>query len=280
VGGWNVGFGGDTLNTAVHLVRAGHGVGYLTALGTDGVSRDLRVRWAAEGLDCEFVLAHPDRLPGVYAISVDGQGERTFSYWRSQSAAREMFALPAMAEAAARAAAVDLFLFSLITLAILPETGRAALLALCRQVRAQGGKVVFDGNYRPALWPSAGEASHWRDQAVALADIGLPTLDDEQALGLADHHAVAAYWQGIGCGEVVVKLGAQGCFLPDGGVIPPPVVVRPVDTSGAGDAFNAGYLSARLNGGGRHAAALAGHAAAGRTIAHPGAILPRPMAQS
>ena len=273
--GWQVGYGGDTLNTAIHLARAGHDVAYLTALGDDPFAGGLLAGWQAEGLDCSLVLSHPARATGLYAISTDAAGERSFAYWRDSSAAREMFALPGAEAAIAAAAGADLLAFSLITLAILPPEGRAALLALARTVRERGGKVAFDGNYRPRLWPDADAARAARDAAIALASIGLPTLEDEGMLSSeGDAAAVAAHWQGLGCTETVVKLGAQGCRLPDASIIPPPQVLTPVDTSGAGDAFNAGYLSARLRGQDPAAAALAGHALAGWTVMRPGAIPP------
>ncbi|MFI4982383.1 MAG: PfkB family carbohydrate kinase, partial [Nevskiales bacterium] len=152
-----------------------------------------------------------------------------------------------------------------------------ALLQLARKVRANGGRVAFDGNYRPALWSDPAEAGHWRDAAIACSDIGLPTLEDEVVMGEpADATAVAAHWQGLGCGEVVVKLGTAGCRLPDGTVQPPPAKIDPVDTSGAGDAFNAGYLVARLAGMPPAAAALAGQRLAGCVIMRRGAIPPVP----
>ena len=98
-GGWNMGYGGDTLNTAVHLSRAGHDVAYLTAMGTDPFSDDLvGGEWRGEGLDTSLVLRHPTRGPGMYAITTDAMGERSFTYWRDSSAAREMFALPGIEE--------------------------------------------------------------------------------------------------------------------------------------------------------------------------------------
>ena len=150
-GDWQLGYGGDTLNTAIHLARAGHDVAYLTALGTDPFSADLKGRWAAEGLDTALVLDHPTRGTGLYAIATDAAGERSFTYWRDSSAAREMLALPESAAALAVAAQADLVALSLITLAILPAVGRVRLLELIRQVRQNGGQVAFDGNYRPRL---------------------------------------------------------------------------------------------------------------------------------
>jgi 2-dehydro-3-deoxygluconokinase len=270
---WQLGYGGDTLNTAIHLARAGHDVAYLTALGADPFSEGLKDDWAREGIDTALVLTHPSRRPGLYAIVTDETGERTFHYWREASAARDMFALPQSDEVLARAAEAKLLAFSLITLAILPPEGRERLLAAARAVREGGGMVAFDGNYRPALWASTEEARAAGDAAIAVAQIGLPTLEDETALsGAADEEAVAAHWMGLGCEETVVKFGARGCRLPSGEIVAPERSLDPVDTSGAGDAFNAGYLGARLNGSDVAEAAKAGHALAGWTIMRPGAI--------
>ena len=270
---WRLAYGGDTLNTAIHLARAGVDTAYLTALGTDPFSADLKAQWAAEGLDTSLVLADPQRNPGLYAITCDDTGERSFTYWRGDSAARRLFDCDGIAPALAQAAQADLLAFSLVSLAVLPDAGQQALLALARTVRERGGQVALDGNYRPRLWPDAATARAARDAAIALATIGLPTLEDEVLLGSAnDPAAVAAHWQSLGCAETVVKLGADGCLLPDGRIIAPESVLAPVDTSGAGDAFNAGYLAARLRGEAQEQAARGGHALAGWTIMRRGAI--------
>lgn len=270
---WQLAYGGDTLNTAIHLARAGVDTAFLTALGTDPFSADLKRRWAAEGLDTSLVLADPLRNPGLYAINCDAAGERSFTYWRNDSAARQVFACEGIDDALASAAQADLLAFSLVSLAVLPPDSRDALLALARKVRERGGQVAFDGNYRPSLWPDAATARTSRDAAIALATIGLPTLEDEVLLGSAnDPTAVVAHWQSLGCAETVVKLGADGCRLPDGRIIAPESMLAPVDTSGAGDAFNAGYLAARLTGAALEQAARGGHALAGWTIMRRGAI--------
>jgi 2-dehydro-3-deoxygluconokinase len=272
-GGWNVGFGGDTLNTAIHLVRAGHDVAYMTALGSDAFSERLRGSWAQEGIDCGLVLTHPTRQAGLYAITTDEAGERSFAYWRETSAARSLFELDGVEAAMDTAACADLLCFSLISLAILPAAGRERLLALALRVKANGGRVAFDGNYRPRLWESASSAAVWRDRAIAVADIGLPTLEDEALIGRVTNSAsVAAHWKAAGCDEVIVKQGAAGCLLPDNLSCPVPAMLHPVDTSGAGDAFHGGYLAARMSGLAVADAAAAGHALAGWNVMRRGAI--------
>jgi 2-dehydro-3-deoxygluconokinase len=275
-GRWALGHGGDTLNTAVHLARLGHSVSYFTALGGDPFSTRLRQDLEGEQLDLSLVLTHPSRHAGLYAITTDDRGERSFTYWRDASAVREMFNLPASGEKSGRAASCDLLYFSLISLAILQPAGREALLAIACEVRDRGGQVAFDANYRPALWSGPEEARAARDAAIALADVGLPTLDDEAVLSGAEKpEDVSAHWQSLGCRECVVKLGPDGCRLSDGTVVPPDRRLLPVDTSGAGDAFDAGYLAARLAGSEPARAAATGHRVACWTLARPGAIPPR-----
>lgn len=270
--GWQLGYGGDTVNMAVHLARFGFDVAFGSALGDDSFSADLRRAWADEGIDTSALLTAPGSMPGLYAIKTDPQGERSFSYWRSDSAARRMFDLRDSARLIETAMAADLLVYSLISLAILPPRGREQLLELCKAVRAKGVRVAFDGNYRPRLWPDTATARAFRDRAIACCDIGLPTLEDEMQLDAeANPGTVAARWRNGGAAETVVKLGAQGCLVDDE-IVLPPAKISPVDSSGAGDAFNAGYLAARLKALPPKQAALTGHRLAGWNIGRPGAI--------
>ena len=272
--GWRLGYGGDTLNTAIHLARLGRDVAYLTALGDDPFSDDLRRALNAERVDSGLILTDPERRPGLYAITNDPDGERHFTYWRGESAARRLFTLPGIDAALKVAEQADLLVYSMISLAILPPEGREALFDLATRVRRRGGRVAFDTNYRRLLWRDSDEARAAHARAMALADIGLPTLEDEAALaGSDDLRAVLDLWSSAGVGEVVVKLGADGCVA-NGVVIPPPGPLVPRDTSGAGDAFNAGYLHARLAGKPPREAALAGHRLAGWVVMARGAVPP------
>ena len=145
--------------------------------------------------------------------------------------------------------------------------------------RRNGGKVAFDGNYRPRGWSDAEGARRAFGEILPLVDVALPTLEDEQALfGDADAASCIARLHEAGIGEIVVKRGGLGCLISAGGdriEVPPPRVVQPVDTTAAGDSFNAGYLAARLCGASAVEAARAGHRLAGVVIMSPGAVIPR-----
>lgn len=270
-------YGGDTLNTAVHLARLGWSVQFVTALGRDAFSDALCQAWAGQGVDTRHVLRHAERQPGIYAIHNDETGERSFLYWRGASAAREMFSQAGIEDALESAASADLMYFSLISLAILPPEARQRLLDLAARRRTENRPVAYDANYRPALWSSPEEARDWSNRACACADIGLPTLSDEQALHAENFEAdvLARRWNQFGCGEVAVKQGADGCTVLEGEAIQqiaPAHGVRVIDASGAGDAFNAGYLAGRLQSASVWRSVRSGHAVAEWVIGRAGAL--------
>jgi 2-dehydro-3-deoxygluconokinase len=275
-------FGGDTLNTAVYLARMTRGhevsVDYITALGEDAYSDQMLAMWQAEDVGTTLVARLPRRLPGLYTIRTDQHGERSFTYWRSAAAARDMLKDGRAGRLQEALAGYDLLYLSGVTLSILDEAQRAALLALADALRAAGGRVAFDSNYRPVGWPDRDAARGAFEAMLTRTDIALPTLDDNQALfGVADAIEDADRLHRLGVAEVAIKLGEAGCFLSSAegtGAVPAEPVAEVVDSTAAGDSFNAGYLAARLLGSTPEAAARLGCRLAARVIAHPGAVIP------
>jgi 2-dehydro-3-deoxygluconokinase len=276
-------FGGDTFNTAVYLARAGIPAAYATALGDDPYSGALLSLAAAENVNTELIVRVPGRMPGLYLIETDDKGERKFFYWRDTSPARELFELsewPAIAEALLSA---RLVYFSGVTLSLYSNTGLGRFLAALELARRQGVLVAFDGNFRPRGWK--GDLARTRTvftEALKRVDIALPTFEDEAMLwGDANPEATVARLQAFGIGEIAVKNGSESALIADKSgreFVPVPQVVEPVDTTAAGDSFNAAYLAARLNGEAPLAAAQAAHALAAEKIRHRGAIMPRAAA--
>lgn len=278
--GYSLRFGGDTLNTAVYMARAGAKVAYGTALGDDTYSDGILALMASERVDSGLVPRVNGRNPGLYIIETDAKGERSFHYWRDRSPARELFELPDAAHLVAAMARAKLIYFSGITLSLYGAAGLDAFETALIAARDAGARIVFDGNYRPRGWgQDAGRARAVFSRFLAHCDIALPTFDDEQALWgdivPADTHRRMA---GFGVREVGVKLGSDGVALFHTGhmeIVPVPHRVAPVDTTAAGDSFNGGYLAARLMGASPERAALTGHAMAGAVIQHRGAIVPK-----
>jgi 2-dehydro-3-deoxygluconokinase len=272
------GFGGDTLNTAVYLSRLGVDTAYVTALGDDALSEAMLAAWQAEGIDTHEVQRQPGRVPGLYMIERDARGERSFLYWRDRAPAREFFDRADDA-ALERLARFDWLYLSGISLSLYGETGRARLRELLVAARRNGGRIAFDGNYRPRGWSDPEAARRAFNAILPLVDLALPTLEDEQALfGDADAAACVARLKAHGIGEIAVKRGPLGCLIEADGrrsEIPPPHVVQPVDTTAAGDSFNAAYLAARIFGAMPEQAAQAGHRLASAVIMSPGAVIAR-----
>ena len=280
------GFGGDTLNTSVYIARQVDaqtlGVHYVTALGQDSFSQQMLEAWQAEQVQTTLIQRMENRLPGLYYIETDDTGERTFYYWRNEAAARfwlESEQAPAICTELAK---FDYLYLSGISLAILSPESREKLLALLRECRANGGKVIFDNNYRPRLWASKEVTQQVYQQMLTCTDIAFLTLDDEDALwGEKPVEDVVARTHAAGVNEVVIKRGAESCLVAIAGepLLDVPAVKLPkekvIDTTAAGDSFSAGYLAVRLTGGDAEAAAKRGHLTASTVIQYRGAIIPR-----
>jgi len=276
-------FGGDTFNTAVYLARAGVPAGYATALGDDPYSDGLLAVATAEGVNTDLIVRVPGRMPGLYMIETDARGERKFYYWRDNSPARELFELPGWAATAEALLSARLVYFSGVTLSLYSNTGVGRFLAALEIARKQGVTIAFDGNFRPRGWK--GDVARTRTvftEALKRVDIALPTFEDEAMLwGDTNPEATVERLQAFGIGEIVVKNGSNTALCADRNgreQVPVPEVVEPVDTTAAGDSFNAAYLAARLNGQAPVISAALAHGLAAQVIRHRGAIMPRAAA--
>jgi 2-dehydro-3-deoxygluconokinase len=272
------GFGGDTLNTAWYLralMPEGCRVRYVSAVGEDAISRRMVAFMAENGIDISAIARLPDRTVGLYKISLS-EGQRSFTYWRSHSAARTLADDPDRLERALDG--FKLAYLSGITLAILADEARGTLLNVLARFRAAGGLVAFDPNIRPVLWPDLATLRTWTTRGYATCDIAFPTYDDDAALFQdKSPEECALRIAASGAFEVVVKAGPEPALLHANGRqarIPPPRIVQPLDTTAAGDSFNAGWLAARLGGACASRAVLEGHALAARVICHKGALMP------
>lgn len=275
---YRLGFAGDTLNTAWYmraLTRPSNAaVDYVTAVGADSLSSKMLAFLRANGVGTRFIKEISDRTVGLYLITLTG-AERNFTYWRSASAAR------LLAEDKAALSAVlshaDAIYFSGITLAILSPGHRQNLLSVLQEMKSRGTTIAFDSNARLRLWPSDRAMKTAMIAGYKASTLALPTFSDDQALfGDATPAECAKRIAGYGVQEIVVKDGGNPCVVSlDRNLfsVTPEPVHHIVDTTGAGDSFNAGYLAARMSGQDPLEAAKLGHRVAGRVIGERGALL-------
>jgi 2-dehydro-3-deoxygluconokinase len=275
---WRLGYAGDTFNT-LWTMRAlswpEMATDYVSAFGDDPFSMQQIAFFQDNGIGISSSPIIPGARPGLYAITLTG-AERSFTYWRSDAAARQLACNPA-----ALAKSLDgrqLVYFSGITLAILEDTARGVLLDALSASRSRGARIAFDPNYRSRLWQDTDEARRWMTAALGVADVALPTFPDEAALfGDRNPEETAVRMMRAGVAEVAVKNGEESALISFSGrhhTSPAVRVANPVDTTGAGDSFNGAYLVARLQGDEPAEAAAKAHRVAAAVIQVRGALAP------
>lgn len=273
-------FAGDIYNSAVYLKRCFNEVttSVVTAIGKDSLSAQMLARFESEQLDTQYVFAHDEKVPGMYYIETDEHGERSFTYWRSDAAAKKVvsFLTPSVLDSLSKG---DMFFFSGISLAIIDNDSREQFWQAIKQLKDAGVKIVFDPNYRARLWQSVEQTKAQYDIAFSLSDVTLPGVEDLTTLyDIHSVEAVVEYLKPYNIQEIIVKNGPESVITKEGEelqshtIIP---VTNVVDTTSAGDAFNGVYLGARLAGRSVSDAVQMAAKAAGTVIQQPGAIAPK-----
>lgn len=247
------GFGGDTMNTAIYLKQLlGDEVqaSYVSAMGNDHLSAAMIKKWQDYDVDTQFVLIDPNRHCGLYMIQNEDNGERHFQYWRSNAAAKFVMQHEESAEVFAQLSEFDAVFLSGISIAILSNEDRQSLMEQLFELKEKGVKIIFDGNYRPTLWSSIEQAQLAFKAIYKISDLALVTHDDEALLwGGADVNATISRLQLFDIEEIVTKDGANGCYYTKNSEtchIGTKTIENVVDTTAAGDSFNAGFLAGWL----------------------------------
>lgn len=275
-------FGGDTLNTAIYMARMGKympiQVDYVTAVGTDMFSEKMMAFWEAEGVGSDLVLRLEGEMPGLYYIQLDDHGERRFSYWRGQAAAKKCFQSIGSDRLLVEIGKYDLIYLSGISLAILTDLSRNKLFERLEEIAGKGKKICFDYNYRPNLWQEPEYTKKAYEKIISFCDTVFVGLDE-----LTEIHGVSSREEGHtflaakGVRESVIRSGGEICSIMSNGVtveIPSLTVEKVVDTTAAGDSFSGAYIAARLHGCSIERAAETAHQMAAYVIGHKGAIAP------
>ena len=239
--------GGSAANTAAALARLGLDCRFAGTVGDDSFGRFAVASLEAAGVDTSWMTASTD-LPTVTVITVkQPDGERLIYVWPPSGGAHAALEVE---PTIAAVSGVEWLHVSGICLRVQPA--REALLATMARARADGIVVSFDLNLRLENW---GWDDGFREvvmAAVERADVVLGAAEDEVA-ALAGHEdpITAATTLAGPQRTVVARLGAAGAVAcSEGSVVAEPgLEVAVVDTVGAGDAFNAGFIASRLSGG-------------------------------
>jgi 2-dehydro-3-deoxygluconokinase len=275
-------FGGDTLNAAIYMARLGRHfpvrVDYVTALGCDSFSERMVAFWEREGVGSGLVLREKGEMPGLYYIQLDKAGERYFSYWRGEAAAKKNFEYQGGQEVLARLREYDAIYLSGVSIAILTPVSRDRLFKRLAQLAGSGTKICLDYNYRPHLWDSKVESRKAYETILPCCDTVFVGVDELVAIhGVSSRAEGHSYLSQKGVKESVIRSGGEPCSIQADGQnfeSPAEVVAKVIDTTAAGDSFSAAYFLARNSGCNVPKAARIAHRMAAYVIAHKGAIAP------
>lgn len=263
-------FAGDTFNVAHYINRVSGGafeIGYLSAIGQDAISNACLDFVEKSGVSTAHIVRDENRTIGLFILSNDDRGEKQYSYWRGQAAARHLF------DKKRDLSGFDYIYLSGITTAI-TENKENLLLSL-KQAKDEGAILTFDVNYRKLLW-SAEEASSFARRVFEIVDI-VKISDEELEIlypGQTIEHLSALYGHAewvLTCASEkaeVLKGGeilASHCFVP---------IEKIVDSSAAGDAFIATYLHAKMTNNTMADAIERAHKVASQVVCHKGSIVP------
>ena len=244
-GKFNLGFAGDTFNTAWYIANnhADVNSAYFSKVGDDELSDQMLKFMSDNQVDTRYITTVAGSTIGLYLISLVN-GERTFSYWRNKSAAT--FLGQNVDDVGNAMKKQDMIYFSGITLAILDQNSRKNLFSCLKSARRAGKKIAFDPNLRPKLWNDKKEMCDVIMAGANLSDIILPSFEDEATwFSDADPMSTLARYQNVGAETVVVKNAGDpvsfwsqygtGTYLVES-------VEKIIDSTAAGDSFNAEIL--------------------------------------
>lgn len=238
-------WGGDASNFAIGVSRLGHSVSLLTAVGNDPFGKGFLRLWNTNGVDTSMVHIDPRRNTGLYFVSFEN-GRHSLIYYRKGSASSAISEKDIASDIADEFNVLHL---SGISLGISASACRAGM-RLMDIFREKGRKIAFDINFRPALWKSVRQASCVLSRAIAAGVDYLEITDDEMsALGWGTSlEELTSRFNSVN--TILLKKGPAGASIYAYGdyFSVPAFKVKVKDTVGAGDSFDAGYLSAILEG--------------------------------
>jgi len=247
--------GGSAANTAAVLARLGVDVGLIGRVGEDPLAEWALAELAEAGVDLSAVQRDPELMTGLMFIAVTPDGERTMFGYRGANARTS----PALLDEAYIAAAR---LLHLSGYALLEGPQREAALRALEVAHRAGSMVTLD----VGLEAATKLASEMRD-LLPQVDLLFPTLAEAERLtGCGDAGEAIGQLLSWGAKAVALKMGARGCLVgtEEGIFAVPAFAVEVRDTTGAGDAFDAGLIFGRLRGLGWRESALLANALGAR----------------
>lgn len=236
---------GAESNTSIGLVHLGHPAAFITRLGTDHLGKYVLRMIRAEGVDASYIISDPEYPTGIMFKEPSFHQETTVYYYRNGSAASHLRPLDLPEQAIASAKILH---FTGIT-PILSSSCKETIFAAIEIASANGCAISFDPNIRMKLWKNNDYRPLMRD-IISHSTYLLTGLEEAKILYDSDNITkLSKTILSSGTTQcLVIKDGSNGAYIcDDSGVTKiPPASCNCIDPIGAGDAFNAGFLSGIL----------------------------------
>jgi len=262
--------GGSAANVAVALARLGVTVAMVGAVGDDGYGRWLRADLSSERVDVHgLCMVHDAFTPMVIAL-IEPSGERLVVVWPADGGAN----LQLQPEAVDPDSMASPSWLHTTGICLRASPARQAVLYAMELARAARVTVSLDLNLRAELWGLGGDTRRALERAIELSDVVFGNGQEEiMPMSGASSAEEGAQWLCEGRRIVVARQGDKGALVvtPRETLHAPALQTQVVDTLGAGDAFDGGFIAGRLAGVGIGEAARWGNAAAALKIAQVGA---------
>lgn len=232
--------GGAPANVAAAVAKLGGRAAFIGKAGDDMHGRFLKQTLADCGVDGSGFLLTKDYFTTLAFVDVKPGGEREFSFSRIHGADKTL-----TPEELPIGILNNTGILHVGSVSLTDEPVRSATLAAVETVKAAGGTVSYDPNYRAPLWKSEEEAVRRMRSLIPYADI--VKISDEETVLLTDEAGPEAAADALlrqGVPVVCVTLGARGAYVRtrEGGAFVEPRPCRAVDATGAGDAFFGAFL--------------------------------------
>lgn len=231
--------GGAPANVAVGVSRLGVEAGFIGRVGLDPLGKFMQQTLNAEKVSTEHMILDPKQRTSTVIVGLD-DGERSFTFMVNPSADQflEVGDLPTFQKGD--------FLHC-CSIALINDPSRSTTIEAIRRVKEAGGFFSFDPNLRESLWASLDEMKQVVNRVVAMADVlkfseeELTLLTDTTTLEQATQVITAQYPEKL----IIITLGKDGAIyhLNGNSQVVAGKALKPVDTTGAGDAFVSGLLA-------------------------------------
>lgn len=256
---------GAESNFAIALRRLGVDAVWVSRLGEDPFGDLVASTLAGEGVDLTYVRRDPDRPTGVYFKWRSGGTVRPL-YYRAGSAASRLAPADVPDQALEGVSLVHL---TGITAALGPAA-RELVLDLAARARARSIPVLFDPNYRAALWDGPAHAARALAEVLPSVDWYLCGLEEGNALfGTRSPDELVDAVRRAGARAAAIRIGVRGALVPSSSglvEVPPTRIETVLDEIGAGDGFAAGFAYGLLRGWDPPACARVGNAVAAAAL--------------